>query len=124
MSAPARALLSAATLANIEEAGASVLILAEGLEKEDFLRSGLTRSEVCRQMQVLGQSLALLSDDAHIAMPELDRDVWRRTVSLLAREGAERDEAAWFGVRALVPATLMWLRVYRQNQPELFSFST
>jgi hypothetical protein len=30
------------------------------------------------------------------------------------------DEALWFACEAMVPATLLWLRVYRQNQPELF----
>lgn len=30
------------------------------------------------------------------------------------------DEALWFACEALAPATLLWLRVYQQSQPELF----
>ena len=36
--------------------------------------------------------------------------------------GLARDEALWFGVRSLVPATLSWLRVYRHSHPELFTY--
>ena len=38
-------------------------------------------------------------------------------------EGLARDtldETLWFACEALVPATLLWLRVYQQSQPELF----
>ena len=38
------------------------------------------------------------------------------------RSRLARDEALWFAVRSLVPATLMWLRVYRESNPELFGF--
>jgi len=34
--------------------------------------------------------------------------------------GEVLDEALWFACEAMVPATLLWLRVYRQNQPEFF----
>jgi hypothetical protein len=37
-----------------------------------------------------------------------------------APPGVALDEALWFAVQALVPATLLWLRVYQQSQPELF----
>jgi hypothetical protein len=32
-----------------------------------------------------------------------------------------QDDALMFGVRSLVPATLTWLKVYEQAQPELFT---
>lgn len=34
--------------------------------------------------------------------------------------GNALDEALWFACESLVPATLLWLRVYQQSQPELF----
>jgi hypothetical protein len=35
--------------------------------------------------------------------------------------GPPQDEALRFAVQSLVPATLSWLRVYRQSEPDLFS---
>ncbi|HSD36036.1 MAG TPA: hypothetical protein VLC92_00925 [Rhodocyclaceae bacterium] len=116
-------MFSAALLRIIEEAGSSVLILTEGLERDEFLRSRLTRSEVCHQLSIMAGGLGGLPAEVHTAMPEVGWDGWRTTARLLLVPGAEQDEALWFAVLSLVPATLMWLRVYRQNQPELFSFS-
>lgn len=123
MNAPANALFNAATLANIEEAGSSVLILAEGLEKGELLHSRITRVEATRLLQVLAECLAQLPPELHEAMPELAWDGWRSTARQLQQNGQACDEALWFAVLSLVPATLMWLRTYRHNQPELFSFA-
>lgn len=116
-------LFSAATLANIEEAGGAILVLCDGLEKDEFLRSRLTRSEVTRLLNLLADSLNQLPDGLHGAMPELGWDNWRAVSHQLPKGGAEGDEAVWFAVLSLVPATLMWLRTYRHNQPELFAFA-
>lgn len=118
------ALFNAATLANIEEAGSSVLILTEGLEREEFLRSRLTRAEASRLIHLLAESIGQLPAELHQAMPELGFDGWRSTARQLAGPPDAAGEALWFAVRSLVPATLMWLRTYRHNQPELFVFAT
>jgi uncharacterized protein with HEPN domain len=116
-------MFSAALLQIIEEAGSSVLILTEGLERDEFLRSRLTRSEVCRQLSTMANGFGGLSAEVHAAMPEMGWDGWRSMACLLGTSSAELDDALWFAVMSLVPAALMWLRVYRQNQPDLFSFS-
>ncbi|MEN3111951.1 hypothetical protein ACFONG_06195 [Uliginosibacterium paludis] len=118
------ALFNAATLANIEEAGSSILILTEGLEREEFLRSRLTRGEAVRLLQLMADSIGQLPASLHEAMPELGFDGWRSTAKQLAGAREAADEALWFAVLSLVPATLMWLRTYRHNQPELFVFAT
>jgi uncharacterized protein with HEPN domain len=120
----ANALFNAATLANIEEAGSSVLILSEGLEREEFLRSRITRSEVTRLLLLIADSLAQLPATLNDAMPELGWDNWRGAARQLQQPGPAADDAVWFAVLSLVPATLMWLRTYRHNQPELFVFAT
>ncbi|WP_345534655.1 hypothetical protein [Viridibacterium curvum] len=107
----------------IEEAGSSILILTEGLEREEFLRSRLTRAEVSRQLIILGNSIAQLPPEAHAAMPEIGWDGWSTTGRQLSTPGSAQDDALWFAVISLVPATLMWLRVYRESQPGMFSFS-
>lgn len=44
-------------------------------------------------------------------------------VQLAGPPGETLDEALWFASQSLVPATLLWLRVYRQSQPDLFRMS-
>ena len=116
-------MFNAALLQIIEEAGAAVLILGEGLQRDELLRSRLTRHAISRQLVTLSDSFAQLPAAAQMAMPELGWDSWRGTGRCLAGEGTALDDALWFAVQSLVPATLLWLRVYRESQPELFSFT-
>jgi uncharacterized protein with HEPN domain len=124
MNQAATALFNAATLANMDEAGSAVLILTEGLEKDEFLHSRITRKKVTELVQILSDCFAQLPATLHEAMPELAWDSWRATAHQLQQPGEACDEALWFAILSLVPATIIWLRTYRHNQPELFSFST
>jgi uncharacterized protein with HEPN domain len=116
-------MIEAAMLKLVEEAGTGVLVLADGLDEAELLGSRLTRAEVRRQLEVMAATLAGLSAPARDAMPELDWDGWRATRAALAQPGSAQDDALWFAVRSLVPATLTWLRVYRHERPELFAFT-
>ncbi|WP_245909568.1 hypothetical protein [Sphaerotilus hippei] len=104
----------------IQRAGEGVLTLTEDVSEADFLRSRLTRNETRRQMALLADSLLGLPEAARACMPEIDWAIWHTTRVELDRIGPTHDEALWFGARSLVPATLSWLRVYRQERPELF----
>ena len=101
-------------------AGEAVLTLTEGLPEADLLRSRLTRAETQRQLQRMAEALSDAPDALRHLMPEIDWAGWRATRLALANAGAQQDEALCFAVRSLVPATLSWLRVYQQSQPELF----
>jgi hypothetical protein len=117
-------LINSALLGLIEEAGTSVAILIEGLERSELLRSRMTRAEVLRQLKTLAKSAAQVEPSDRAAMPELDWDGWQSLlVRLNAPAGEAHDEALWFACSAIVPATLLWLRVYRRNQPEMFSLA-
>lgn len=107
-------------LAQIEEAGEAVMILTEGLEKPEFLRSRVTRVVAERQVLIISDLAARLSPQTRNILAEPDWAGWEATRKLLALAGQEADEALWFAVSSLAPATLMWLRVYRENQPKLF----
>lgn len=114
-------LIDSALLGLIEEAGTAVAILTEGLERAELLRSRLTRAQVLLQLKTMADSMAHLQPAARRALPELDWAGWQAlTPRLNAPAGEVLDEALWFASEAMVPATLLWLRVYRQNQPELF----
>lgn len=101
-------------------AGEAVLTLTEGLPEADLLRSRLTRAETQRQLQSMATALSDAPDALRHLMPEIDWAGWRATRLALASTGPQQDEALCFAVRSLVPATLSWLRVYQQSQPELF----
>ncbi|MDY0329806.1 MAG: hypothetical protein RBR52_04845 [Thiomonas sp.] len=112
---------STALLGIIEQAGLGVLTLTENLGRDELLRTRLTRDEVGRQLRILTDSLAALPPDLQKAMPEIDWAGWQRVgVQLMAPRGETQEDALWFAVESLTPALLLWLRVYRRNQPELF----
>lgn len=52
-----------------------------------------------------------------------DRPAAPAIAALHGAPGPQLDEALWFATTSLVPALLLWLRVYRQGQPELFRMS-
>jgi uncharacterized protein with HEPN domain len=117
-------MLNAALLSIIEEAGTAVLTLTEGLEEAELLGSRLTRAEVQRQVKIMSDIAAQLPIDARQLLAEIDWDGWQTVARQLSEGGAPADTALWFATRSLVPAILMWLRVYQQNQPELFVYQT
>jgi uncharacterized protein with HEPN domain len=114
-------ILDAARLGLMEQAATAVLILVEGVEREPLLRSRLTRAEALRQLQQLADSAEQMDPGTRAAMPELDWGGWSILRPRFAAEaGAPLDEALWFACESLVPATLLWLRVYQKDQPALF----
>lgn len=117
-------LLGSALLAIVDEAGRGVLTLTEGLSKDEFLRSRLTRGEVLRLTLALAQGMAEVPAASRARLPEIDWPGWATLRGTL--DGSSRDaqgEALWFAVQSLVPATLLWLEVYRRNEPALFRMS-
>jgi len=97
--------------------------MTEGLEQEEFFATRLTRQEVLRQMNIMAETAGNMPDEIRAILSEIDWQGWTALgIQLKIPDGFDRD-ALWFGVRSLVPAMLMWLRVYRQNQPEVFAFT-
>lgn len=116
-------MLNSALFAIIEEAGSAVMIMTEEVERQEFLASRLTRREVQRQLLIIAGCTGNLAPDARQLLPELPWDGWYTVAQELNNANTTVDDLLWFSVRSLVPATLMWLQVYRQNQPELFTFT-
>ena len=115
-------MLNAVLFAIIEEVASTVLILTEDADKDELLASRLTCAELQRQLAVMTGMIAEISAETRDRMPELEWGGWKATARALKGSRAKADEALWFAVRSLVPATIMWLRVYRQKRPELFTF--
>lgn len=117
-------LLGGALLGLIEEAGYCIATLTEGLDRQELLRSRLTRAEVQRQLQQLVCSADALPDALRLAMPEIDWAGLRALGQPLARPaGQALDDALWFAVESLVPATLLWLRIYRKGNAGMFQMT-
>lgn len=104
-------------LQTIEEAGVAILTLCEGIEESEFSRSRLTRQETCRQLEILGKAALTIEPVARAAFPEINWAAWVG----IAETGSNDNPHVWQVISELVPDTLMWLRVYRNNQPELFA---
>lgn len=117
--------IAASALLNlIEQTGLDVATLAEGLDEADLRRSRLTRAELLRQLRLMANSAMAVPPSAREDMPELDWEGWRLlALRLQAETSDDLDEAIWFAIHSVVPATLLWLRVYRQGQPQLFSMT-
>lgn len=109
-------------LSIIENAGVAVLTLTEGLEKDEFLSSRLTRTETTRQLKIMSDSIASLPPSTQVLLEEIDWKGWQSLGRRIGSGDSAEEEALWFAVRSLVSATLMWLRVYRKNQPEVFAY--
>jgi len=115
-------IIPAALLANIVNAGTDALTLAEDMDEAAFRRSRLARAEMARLVGIMATNLADLPDAQRQLFAELDWTTWRAVPEQLGADPTTRDEALWFAIRALVPATLMWLRVYKESAPQLFEF--
>lgn len=112
---------TAALLKTIEEAGVDVLTLIEGLDDVELLGSRLTRQEVARQLRLFTEAAAALPDEVRQGMPEVDwAGLGAAGGALAGPGGVALDDALRFACRSLVPATLMWLRVYRKQHPRWF----
>jgi uncharacterized protein with HEPN domain len=112
---------TSALLNLIEQTGVDVATLAEGLDEADLRRSRLTRAELLRRLRLLARSAIAVPPSVRDDMPELDWEGWRLlALRLQAETGGDLDEAIWFAIHSVVPATLLWLRVYRQSLPQLF----
>lgn len=114
-------MFAGALLGIIEAAGLAAMTLAEGVERDELLASRLTRAEILRQLHALAENAARMPGPTRDAMPEIDWHGWETLAPQLATSrGPEVNDLLWFAVQSLVPATLLWLRVYRRSQAELF----
>lgn len=116
-------MLSSALLGIIEEAGKAVLILTESIDDPTLCSLRLTREETIRQLLVIADTAANLPAETREVLSTIDWNGWVVTAKVLRGpySGAARD-ALLFGVRSMVPATLMGLRLYRKSHPHLFQF--
>lgn len=116
-----RVMYAAGLFKDMDEAGVAVLTLAEGLLETELLASRLTRAEVRRQLMLLAHAAEGLPQELRQQLPEVDwAGLQTMAKTLSGPPGTALDEALVHAVQSLVPVALLWLRLYRQNQPALF----
>jgi uncharacterized protein with HEPN domain len=115
-------IVSGAMLGILQEAGNSILIMTEGLEYDEFFSSRITQHEVLRQLQIMADTTFNLPYELKQKMLEIDWEAWSALSMQFTKKDESMQEAVWFAVRSLVPATLLWLRVFHKSAPEIFAF--
>lgn len=116
--------LASATMLNIMlQSCEAVLTLTEDVAPEGFFSSQLTQAETLRHLRIIAENVDRLPMENKTAMSEIDWAGWNVLLSQVLSSGGFERDAIWFAIRAMVPATLMWLRVFRQQQPALFSMT-
>jgi uncharacterized protein with HEPN domain len=116
-------IVSGSLLAILEEAGENILTLTEEIEPEAFFNSKITQHETMKQLRNMTETAANLPVEVKYDIAEVDWAGWSMLNMQLTTAGGFEKDAVWFAVRSLVPATLMWLRVYRKDKPEHFKLT-
>ena len=105
----------------VRTAGLTIQTLLADLQSEDELFASIaTLHAVEAQLLVMSQTLAHLAPELHARLHRIDWQGWGRLHHLLEAGGQPRREAVWYGVRALVPATLELIADLRKREPRWF----
>lgn len=113
---------TAPLLGLVQEAGETVLTLTAGLAQGEFLSSSRTRAEAARHLAELASAMKAMPPEVSRAMPEIDWAAWRGVEASLRMEGPAHEEALWFAISNLLPATLARLVAQRRAHPALFTY--
>lgn len=95
-------------------------LLAEMQTEDELFHSVATLHAVEAQLLVMAQTLAHLAPELHTRLHRVDWQGWGQLHHLLETGSQPRREAVWYGVRALVPATLELIADLRKREPVWF----
>ncbi len=96
------------------------VLLAEMQEENELFASASTLQCVEAHLLVIAQTLAHLSPTLHRHLLQLDWHGWERLHQLLVQNLEPRREEVWYGINALVPATLELIAQLRRQEPGWF----
>ncbi|MFZ3125379.1 MAG: hypothetical protein WA129_09785 [Acidovorax sp.] len=95
-------------------------LLAELQGEEELFASANTLACVEMHLLRMAQTLAHWPEPLRLRLVQLDWHGWIRLQDLLEADGQPRREAVWYGIHALVPATLELIDRLRQQEPAWF----
>jgi len=95
-------------------------LLVELQDDDELFTSANTLARVEHYLLVMAQTLAHLPPALHQRLPQIDWDGWQMLHSLLAYDIQPRREEVWYGLSALMPATLQLIDELRRREPVWF----
>lgn len=96
------------------------VLLAELQNERELFASANTLQRVETHLLVIAQTLAHLSPTLQRRLAQIDWHGWARLQQLLERDVQPRREEVWYGIHALVPATLELITQLRRQEPAWF----
>ncbi len=97
-------------------------LLAELQGEEELFASANTLACVEMHLLRMAQTLAHWPEPLRLRLVQLDWHGWIRLQDLLEADGQPRREAVWYGIHALMPATLELIDRLRQQEPAWFEW--
>ena len=95
-------------------------LLAEMQNEEELFASPNTLQYVEAHLLVIAQTLAHLPEPLHRRLIQIDWHGWARLQQLLEGDTQPRRDEVWYGIHALVPATLELIAGLRRHEPGWF----
>lgn len=95
-------------------------LLVEMQSEHELFASANTLRMVEAHLMVMAQTLAHLSPLLRERLVQLDWHGWQRLQQVLEQDLQPRREEVWYGIHALVPATLELMAQLRRQQPAWF----
>jgi hypothetical protein len=105
----------------LHSSGEVLARLLRALESEDELfASANTLASVEQHLLRMAQTLAHWPEPLRQRLVQLDWHGWAHLQRLLETDGQPRREEVWYGIHALVPATLELIAQLRHKEPVWF----
>jgi len=95
-------------------------LLAELQSEPELFASANTLQRVEAHLLAMAQTLAHLPQPLRQRLDQLDWHGWARLQQRLAQDAQPRREEVWYGIHALVPATLALMAQLRRQEPVWF----
>ncbi len=105
----------------LHNSGQAVQTLLAPMQSEDELfASANTLALVEAHLLVIAQTLAHLAPALHERLTRVEWNGWQALQGLLEQDVQPRREAVWYGISALLPATLQLIDELRRREPGWF----
>ena len=92
-------------------------LLAQMQSEDELFASANTLARVETHLLDMAQTLAHLPEPLRERLVQLDWHGWARLQQLLEQNAQPRREEVWYGIHALVPATLQLMAQLRRQEP-------
>lgn len=105
----------------VQASGQAIAQLVAPMQSEqELFASPATLQAVEAHLRLIATTLAHLPEPLQMRLTELDWHGWSRLHHALDQPHSPRREAVWYGIQALVPATLEMLARVRKRYPVWF----